>query len=134
MRVWEISTPGPMDSRPLRPSERTVPRPGPRQVLIKVSVCGVCRTDLHLAEGDLAPRQPATVPGHEVVGRVASVGPACTRITEGQRVGIAWLARSCGVCRYCRRGAENLCVAPLFTGWDLDGGFAEYAVAEEDFV
>jgi len=103
-------------------------------VLIKVSVCGVCRTDLHLAEGDLAPHRPGAVPGHEVVGRVERLGPGCRRLQVGQRVGAAWLAASCGRCRFCLAQRENLCLAPLFTGWDVDGGFAEHLVAREDFV
>ena len=134
MRVWEVTTPGPIASRPLRPADRPVPVPGPHQVLVKVSTCGVCRTDLHLAEGDLPPHRPGAVPGHEVVGQVARLGPDCSRLTVGQRVGVAWLAGTDGRCRFCRAGHENLCLAPRFTGWDIDGGFAEYLVAAEDFV
>lgn len=110
------------------------PEPGTGEVRIEVSVCGVCRTDLHLAEGDLAPRRPNAVPGHEVVGRVDRLGPGCTRLRPGQRVGVPWLASTCGECRFCRSGRENLCLGPRFTGWDRDGGFAEYAVANEAFV
>jgi propanol-preferring alcohol dehydrogenase len=123
-----------MESRPLRLSERPVPEPGPGQVLIKVTVCGVCRTDLHLAQGDLSPHRPAAVPGHEIVGRVVEVGQGCRRLTVGQRVGVPWLAWTCGACRFCLSGRENLCLAPLFTGWDIDGGFAEYAVANEAYT
>jgi propanol-preferring alcohol dehydrogenase len=97
-------------------------------------VCGVCRTDLHLAEGDLPARRPATTPGHEAVGVVDALGPACSRLSVGQRVGVPWLARTCGVCRPCRSGRENLCVDPAFTGWDLDGGYAEFLVADERYV
>lgn len=97
-------------------------------------MCGVCRTDLHLAEGDLLPRRPGVVPGHEVVGRIDVSGPGATRFEEGDRVGIAWLAGTCGRCPYCRRGNENLCARPVFTGWDRDGGFAEYALADEEYV
>jgi propanol-preferring alcohol dehydrogenase len=103
-------------------------------VLVRVEVCGVCRTDLHVAEGDLAERRPRVVPGHEIVGRVAARGPGATRLREGARVGVAWLHASCGRCRFCARGAENLCVAPRFTGWDRDGGYAEYALGREDFA
>ncbi|MBO0730512.1 MAG: zinc-dependent alcohol dehydrogenase family protein, partial [Acidimicrobiaceae bacterium] len=110
------------------------PEPGPGQVRVQVSVCGVCRTDLHLTEGDLPPHRPGTVPGHEVVGRVERVGPDCDRFTVGQRVGVAWLASTCGRCRFCRTGRENLCVAPTFTGWDVDGGYAEELVADERYV
>jgi propanol-preferring alcohol dehydrogenase len=134
MKAWAVTSPGPIDTGPLRLVERPVPQPGPGQVLIKVSVCGVCRTDLHLAEGDLPPHRPGAVPGHEVVGVVEVLGDGCQRLLVGQRVGAAWLAASCGQCRYCRSGRENLCLAPKFTGWDIDGGYAEYLVAEEDFV
>ena len=129
-----MTTPGPIDTGPLRLVERPVPTAGSGEVLIKVSVCGVCRTDLHLAEGDLAPHRPGAVPGHEVVGRVEQLGAGCRRLQVGQRVGVPWLAASCGQCRYCRTQRENLCLAPRFTGWDVDGGFAEYLVAREDFV
>ncbi len=108
--------------------------PGAGEVRVRVSTCGVCRTDLHLAEGDLAPRRPGVVPGHEVVGRVDRVGTGCTDLAEGDRVGIPWLARTCGTCRFCRAGAENLCTAPAFTGWDLDGGYAEFAVVDEGYA
>ena len=101
---------------------------------MRVSVCGVCRTDLHLAEGDLVSRRGDTVPGHEAVGEVCALGPGAGRLPIGTRVGIAWLASTCGTCRYCRAGRENLCLGPTFTGWDHDGGFAEYAVAHEDYV
>jgi propanol-preferring alcohol dehydrogenase len=134
MRAWQVRSPGPIDTDPLVVAERPVPEPGPRQARIAVLVCGVCRTDLHLAEGDLAPHRPDTTPGHEAVGRVEALGPGCERLHVGQRVGVAWLAASCGRCRFCQRGAENLCLEPLFTGWDVDGGFAEYLVADERFV
>jgi propanol-preferring alcohol dehydrogenase len=99
-----------------------------------VSVCGVCRTDLHLAEGDLPPRRPGVVPGHEVVGRVDALGPGSTRFQVGDRLGVAWLRGTCGRCRFCRHGRENLCEAPRFTGWDEDGGFAEHCVVGEEFA
>jgi len=134
MQAWEVTAPGPIDSRPLRLVERPVPEPGPGQVRVKVLVCGVCRTDLHLAEGDLPPHRAGAVPGHEVVGLVDKLGAGCKRAQLGQRVGVAWLAATCGQCRYCLSGRENLCVAPRFTGWDVDGGYAQYLVAQEDFV
>ncbi|MBL8776366.1 MAG: zinc-dependent alcohol dehydrogenase family protein [Acidimicrobiales bacterium] len=134
MRAWVVDTPGPVDSRPLRLVEREAPTPGPGEVRVAVSVCGVCRTDLHLAEGDLAPHTPATVPGHEVVGVVDALGPGATRFAVGERIGIAWLRHTCGVCRFCVRGDENLCLAPRFTGWDADGGYAERAVVDERFA
>lgn len=134
MRAWAVEQPGPVDSHPLVAGERPTPVPGPGEVRVRVSTCGVCRTDLHLAEGDLAPRRPGIVPGHEVVGVVDALGPGASRFAVGERIGIAWLRHTCGVCRFCRRGAENLCVAPAFTGWDADGGFAEQAVVDEAYA
>ena len=134
MRAWAVGAPGPIETGPLVPVERPVPEPGPGEIRVKVSTCGVCRTDLHLAEGDLAPRRPGVVPGHEVVGGVDAVGEGCTRFGVGDRAGIAWLRATCGRCRWCRRGAENLCPDPRFTGWDADGGYAEWAVVDEAFA
>jgi len=134
MRAWAVDRPGPIDSGPLVPVEIDVPEPGPHQVLLRVLACGVCRTDLHLAEGDLMPTRPRVVPGHEVVGIVDRLGPHCTRLSVGDRVGIPWLAHTCGSCRFCRSGRENLCTAPAFTGWDLDGGYAEYALVDEAYA
>jgi propanol-preferring alcohol dehydrogenase len=114
--------------------ERPVPEPGPGQVRVAVTCCGVCRTDLHLAEGDLAPRRPGVTPGHEVVGTVDAIGRGATRFEVGQRIGVPWLASTDGTCAYCRRGDENLCVAPQFTGWDCDGGYADFLLADEAFV
>src|SRR5947207_808112 len=128
MRAWAVKAPGPIDSTPLELVERPPPEPEPGQIRMRVSVCGVCRTDLHLAEGDLAPRRPGVVPGHEVVGVVDALGEGAGRFALGERAGIAWLRRTCGRCRWCRRGAENLCPDPRFTGWDADGGYAESAV------
>jgi propanol-preferring alcohol dehydrogenase len=123
-----------VEGRPLRLVERPCPEPGSGEILVAVEVCGVCRTDLHVAEGDLAPRRAHVIPGHEVVGRVAGRGAGAARFREGDRVGVAWLHRACGSCRFCAAGAENLCTSPRFTGWDVDGGYAEYVVAAEDFV
>ena len=134
MRAWAVDVPGPMATNPLVPVERERPVPGPGEVLVHVSACGVCRTDLHLAEGDLLPHHPQTVPGHEVVGTVEERGPGSERFAVGQRIGIAWLRSTCGRCHWCRRGAENLCLTPRFTGWDADGGFAEYAVVDEAYA
>ena len=134
MKAWEVVEPGPIDGGPLRLVDRPVPEPGPGQIRVQVSACGVCRTDLHVAEGDLPVHRPRVVPGHEVVGRVDAVGPNAGRFSIGDRVGLAWLATTCGVCRFCRRGAENLCVQATFTGWDHDGGYAEAAVADERFA
>jgi propanol-preferring alcohol dehydrogenase len=134
MRAWVVDRPGPMASGPLRLVDRAVPEPGPGEIRVRVHACGVCRTDLHLAEGDLPPRHPRVVPGHEVVGHVDALGPGAERFTDGQRVGIAWLRHTCGRCHWCRRGRENLCVAPAFTGWDADGGYAEHAVVDEAYA
>ncbi len=134
MEAWAVDRPGPIDDHPLARVQRPVPEPGPGQVRLRVSACGVCRTDLHLAEGDLAPKRPGVVPGHEVVGVVDQLGPGSDRFVVGARIGVPWLARTCGVCRFCLAHRENLCVSPLFTGWDLDGGYADYAVVHEDFA
>ena len=134
MKAWVVDTPGPMTTGPLAAVDRPVPEPGPGEIRVRVSACGVCRTDLHLAEGDLAPHRPTTVPGHEVVGTVDALGPGCRRFREGQRAGIAWLRSTCGRCRWCRSGRENLCADPRFTGWDADGGYAEWAVVDEAYA
>ncbi len=134
MRAWVVGTPGPIASRPLVAAERPLPVPGVGQVRVRVTCCGVCRTDLHLAEGDLAPRHPERVPGHEVVGVVDGVGREARRLAVGQRIGVAWLGGTCGACRYCRSGRENLCTSPTFTGWDVDGGYAEYCLVDERFA
>ena len=134
MRAWTVAHPGPIVTGPLRPVERPEPEPGPGEVMIRVRACGVCRTDLHLAEGDLAPRRPQTVPGHEVVGVVDARGTGATRFGLGDRIGIAWLRGTCGRCRWCRTGRENLCPDATFTGWDADGGYAEVAVVPEAYA
>ena len=108
MRAWAVTEPGPIDSGPVAAVERAVPEPGQGEVRARVSVCGVCRTDLHLAEGDLPPKRPGVVPGHEVVGAVDALGPGATRFALGERIGIAWLRHTCGVCRFCRRGGTAL--------------------------
>ena len=134
MRAWVVERPGPVDSGPLRPVELAVPEPGSGEVRVRVLACGVCRTDLHLAEGDLLPRRPRTVPGHEVVGTVEACGAGAGRFAVGDRIGIAWLRGTCGRCRWCRTGRENLCPAAVFTGWDADGGYAEHAVVPQAFA
>ncbi|WP_427896281.1 zinc-dependent alcohol dehydrogenase family protein [Kribbella sp. GL6] len=125
MQAWAVARPGPIDSGPLQRVRRTVPEPGAGELLIKVEACGICRTDLHLAEGDLPPKRPGVVPGHQVVGTV---------LDTGERVGIAWLRGTCGVCEFCRSGSENLCPRSTYTGWDADGGFAEYAVVPREYA
>lgn len=134
MRAWVVDRPGPVDGGPVRLVDRELPVPGPAQVRVRVSRCGVCRTDLHLAEGDLPPRRPAVTPGHEVVGVVDALGPGPARFALGDRVGVPWLGGTDGSCRFCRRGAENLCVAPTFTGWDVDGGYAEACLVREEYA
>ena len=134
MKAWVVRRPGPIDDGPLTFADRAVPTPTGREIRVRVSTCGVCRTDLHLAEGDLAPRAPDVVPGHEVVGTVDATGSGSTAFSVGERVGIAWLRGTCGVCRFCRRGHENLCLDPRFTGWDADGGYAEFAVVDERYA
>jgi len=134
MKAWVVDRVGPVERGPLLRVDKVVPEPGPRQVRVRVRVCGVCRTDLHLAEGDLAPRHRRVTPGHEVVGVVDRLGPEATRWREGDRIGVPWLAHTCGTCRFCVSGHENLCLSPRFTGWDVDGGYAEYAVVEEAYA
>jgi len=120
-------------TRRLAPVQRPRPEPGSREVLVRVRACGVCRTDLHIIDGELPRREPAALPGHEVVGEVVGMGAGARRFAMGQRVGIGWLGRSCGACAFCALARENLCDAPLFTGYDRDGGYAEYCVADERF-
>ncbi len=134
MQAWVVQQCGPIHDRPLQRIERDLPEPGPGQIRVRISCCGVCRTDLHLAEGDLPPRRAHVTPGHEIVGRVDALGPGADRFTVGDRVGIPWLASTDQSCRYCRRGDENLCSQPAFTGWDVDGGYADSCVADEHFV
>ncbi len=129
MRAMLLERPG----APLR--EVTLPRPvpGPGQLLLEVRACGVCRTDLHVADGELPDPKLPLVLGHEIVGRVAECGPGAARFARGDRVGVPWLGWTCGVCPYCRSGRENLCDRARFTGWQLDGGYADFAVADERF-
>ncbi|NKQ51795.1 zinc-binding alcohol dehydrogenase family protein [Amycolatopsis sp. K13G38] len=126
MRLWRVVRPGTPSARKFELRSEPVPVPGRGELLVRVSACGVCRTDLHVLEGDLPVHRPNVVPGHEVVGEVAGLGPGVTGFAEGDRVGIAWLRGTCGTCRYCRAGAENLCPHSTYTGWDADGGYAEY--------
>lgn len=133
MKAWAVDHPGPVDDGALQRVRRTVPEPDTREVLVKVEACGICRTDLHLTEGDLEPKRPGVVPGHQAVGQVVDRGTAA-RFAIGDRVGIAWLRGTCGVCEFCRQGSENLCPRSTYTGWDADGGFAEYAVVPEDYA
>ena len=120
--------------QPLTPVELPRPEPGPGQVLVKIAACGVCRTDLHVCDGELEHPKLPLIPGHEIVGRVAARGPGVERFREGERVGVPWLGFTCGQCRYCRNGQENLCDRPGFTGYTLDGGYANYCVADARYV
>ena len=129
-----LASPAPIESNPLRLTDKPAPVPTTGEILVRIATCGVCRTDLHLSEGDLAPKHAGTVPGHEIVGVVQSAGPGSHRFKIGERVGVAWLRETCGACSYCLKGRENLCPNALFTGWDRDGGYAEYAVVREDFA
>jgi len=134
MRACLLVAPAPIESAPLQLVDLAAPVPSGNQVLVRVSACGVCRTDLHVIEGELAPRKSPVIPGHQVVGTIEQNGPQAARFAIGTRVGIAWLHRTCGVCSYCRSGRENLCEAAEFTGWTVDGGYAGFVAAPEDFV
>ena len=128
MRAWHVEIPGPVTGHPLRlhPDDQT-PRPGPGELLLRVLACGVCRTDLHVTEGDLPPHKPGVTPGHEVVGEVVELGEGdSSHFKPGDRAGAAWLRQTDNTCKFCRRGAENLCPSSTYTGWDADGGYAEY--------
>ncbi len=129
-----LHEPAPIGSAPLRLETLPDPVPGADEVVVDVSVCGICRTDLHVIEGDLEPRLSPVIPGHQVVGRVSRRGADARRFREGERVGVAWLHRSCGRCPPCLQGAENLCRSPLFTGWSAQGGFAERLTVPEAFA
>ncbi len=129
MRAMLLDRPG----APLRETTLPRPTPGPGQVLLEVGACGVCRTDLHVADGELSDPKLPLVLGHEIVGRVAERGPGAARFAAGERVGVPWLGWTCGVCAYCRSGRENLCDRARFTGWQLDGGYAEFVVADERY-
>jgi propanol-preferring alcohol dehydrogenase len=118
---------------PLAGREVPVPRPGPEQVLIRVQACGVCRTDLHVVDGELSKPKLPLILGHEIVGTVAATGERVSQFRVGHRIGVPWLGHTCGQCRYCRQGRENLCDLPKFTGYTLDGGYAEYTVAHERY-
>lgn len=129
MRAMVFTSPG----HPLELQDVPRPEPGPGQVQIRVEACGVCRTDLHIVDSDLTEPKLPLVPGHEIVGRISALGAGVNGFTEGQRVGVPWLGHACGHCPYCDAGRENLCDAPLFTGYTFDGGYAEYCLAHTDF-
>lgn len=122
----------PLESEPLKLKEIALPEPKDNEIRLKINVCGVCRTDLHIVEGELPPHKMPVIPGHQIVGRVDKLGKGAKNYKPGDRVGIPWLYKTCGKCRFCRSGRENLCDNPMFTGYDADGGFAEYVVVHED--
>jgi propanol-preferring alcohol dehydrogenase len=134
MKACVLPKPSPIENNPLEYAEVPTPQPAKGEVLVRVRYCGVCRTDLHVIEGELPPRKSPVIPGHQVVGVVEGLGESARRFRIGARVGIAWLHRTDGACEYCRSGAENLCDNPAFTGYTVDGGYAEHIVAPEDFV
>jgi len=129
MRAMVLDGPG----RPLELREFSVPEPAAGQVLLRVRACGLCRTDLHVVDGDLTEAKLPLVPGHQIVGEVVTAGEEAERFSAGDRVGVPWLGRTCGECRFCRSGRENLCDRASFTGYGVDGGFAEFAAADERF-
>jgi propanol-preferring alcohol dehydrogenase len=134
MKAWILDRPGLVRSYPLRLVDVPDPEPGPGQVRIRVNACGICRTDLHVVEGELPPLRSPAIPGHQIVGTIDVRGPGAGRFQVGERTGVAWLHSTCGVCRYCRSGRENLCETAAFTGYTQNGGFAEFVLAREDFV
>ncbi len=134
MQAMRLSQPALAEDSPLELTQLTLPRPAPGQALLRVLYCGVCRTDLHLVEGEIRPPSLPVTPGHQVVAEVEALGEGVNRLAIGQRVGAAWLAWACGGCEFCRRGQQNLCRRARFTGFHQDGGFAEYMLAEADFI
>ncbi len=134
MKAWVLRTPAPIDTSPLELTHISTPVPEDDEILVQVFACGICRTDLHVIEGELPVRRSHIVPGHQVVGRIAAMGNLVQGFDVGQRVGIAWLNRTCGACRFCKSGRENLCDDPQFTGWTVNGGFSEYTVVPAAFA
>jgi alcohol dehydrogenase, propanol-preferring len=133
MKAWVLDTPALATERPLSLREIPVPTPSEDELLLQVNACGICRTDLHVVEGELEVHRAPLIPGHQTVGRVTATGSRVTDFAIGDRVGVAWLNRTCGVCEFCSSNRENLCEQPQFTGWTVDGGYAEYAVAPAAF-
>lgn len=134
MRAMVLEDIAPVTAAPLRLIERPDPQPGPGEVRVRIRCCAVCRTDLHVIEGELPRHTLPIIPGHQIVGVVDAVGPSCRRLRPGQRVGVAWLRHTCGACPYCHQGRENLCPNARFTGYHVDGGYADYAIVSEDFA
>lgn len=134
MKAWLLNRPAPIDTRPLTVADVPTPIPRENELVLRIHVCGVCRTDLHVVEGELPVRRSPLIPGHQIVGRVAALGSGVESFAIGDRVGVAWLNRTCGVCEFCLAGRENLCEQAVYTGWSVDGGYAEYAVAPATFT
>jgi propanol-preferring alcohol dehydrogenase len=134
MKAMVLSSPAPVETEPLEYSEVPVPEPGTREILVRVQVCGICHTDLHTIEGELPLVKKPIIPGHQVIGTVENVGAGAGRFRKGDRVGMAWLHSTCGECAYCRTGRENLCRNAQFTGYHVDGGYAQYTKIHEDFA
>lgn len=134
MKAMVLDDNAPIGSSPLVWREVPDPQPGPGEVLLRVGCCAICRTDLHVIEGDLPPQKQPVIPGHQIVGVVEALGEGCRRWQAGQRLGVAWLRRTCGECLFCTSGRENLCESSRFTGYHADGGYAEMAVVPEDFA
>ena len=134
MKAMVLDAIAPVGKSPLRLKETSLPEPAAGQVRVKVRCCAICRTDLHVIEGDLPQQTLPIIPGHQIVGTVDALGPECERLKPSQRVGIAWLGRTCGTCGFCATGRENLCERARFTGYHLNGGYAEYALVAEDFA
>lgn len=134
MKAWLLNNPALVNTRPLRLAEVPVPTPGSDELLLSVDACAICRTDLHVVEGELPVRRSPLIPGHQIVGRVTAMGSLVDGFKIGDRVGLAWLNRTCGKCEHCLANRENLCDQALFTGWSVDGGYAEYAVAPASFT
>jgi len=133
MKAWILDKPALVTERPLQIHETPVPTPADDELLLRVNACGICRTDLHVVEGDLTPHRSSLIPGHQIVGRITAIGSRAEGFAIGERVGVAWLNRTCGKCEFCTSDHENLCEKPQFTGWTVNGGYAEYAVVPADF-
>ncbi len=134
MKVMAIYTQSPIESKPLQLEDWEIPNPAPNEVLVKIKACAICRTDLHIIEGDLPLIKTPIIPGHQIIGTVEKVGERCKKIKPGDKVGIAWLRYTCGTCEFCKNGLENLCEQSRFTGYHEHGGYAEYTIVNEDFA
>lgn len=134
MKAFTLENPAPIEDNPLVFMDLPVPEPGPGRVLVKVNACGICHTDLHQVEGELPLHKSPVIPGHQIVGTVMKTGSGVTKVAVGDRVGMAWLHDTCGKCAHCREGRENLCAGARFTGYDVDGGYAEYTTVHENFA